>query len=282
MAIFNDGNYMTIPKALCNDFLDVLSYLELKTYLFIAEGTYGDVDGLCLKLHADTVSVVTALSNLKKNGLIDFSSDLSVITLIEKPGPVKREIEPSLMLKIEQIKGSPLSTSEVDVFDFICSDLAFSEELLLYLCSYCKERDKFSASYVRAIAISWQSKGIDTVSKAKVVNRRYDDIVYMALSHLGRNDYPTPAEANIVSKWHNAFGMSDELILFGCDKTSIATAKNRLLYADKLFCSWHESNITTVEGLTVLNTSNEAPINSSRGLERTYDFEELERQLLDN
>jgi DNA replication protein DnaD len=102
-----------------------------------------------------------------------------------------------------------------------------------------------------------------------------------------------------------------EIILEACDRTVLATQKNRLRYCDGILKSWHESKVITREDIARLDASFTADLKQKRSKasnsidnkerygessirlganqnrfnqfqQNTYDFAELEKRLLDN
>ena len=130
---------------------------------------------------------------------------------------------------------------------------------------------------------------------------------------LGMENAPTLKEGTFISAWKGELGFSMDIIMEACDRTVMATQKNRLKYCDGILRNWHECKVTTREDIAKLDASHTADLRKKKEKasvssiyskdrldgsyirqggsqnrfndfpqNKTIDFAELEEQLLDN
>ena len=217
-----------------------------------------------------------------------------------------------LMFIAEQYYGRPLNPVEMSTIYYIHDELKFSDELLDYLMQYCVDNHKSDFRYLEKVAISWNQEGIKTPKQARAESFKHDGDIIAIMKALGMETTPTDKEGNFISAWKGELGMSMEIIMEACDRTVLATQRNRLKYCDSILRSWHEKGVSTREDIARLDAthtadlrkkkekasvssissrarSNESYIRSNETQNRfsqfqqnTYNFAELEQQLLDN
>jgi DnaD/phage-associated family protein len=195
---------------------------------------------------------------------------------------------------------------------YIHDELHFSEDLLDYLMQYCAGNHKKDFRYMEKVAINWNQKDIKSPEQAQAEIGRHDSNITAIMRSLGMENSPTDREISFISKWSGELGFTMEIILEACDRTVMATQKNRLKYCDKILRSWHENNVSTKEDIARLDdlytaelakkkaAASKSSIDTNLRLdgssirpgvtrnrftqiqENSYDFTELEKQLLDN
>ncbi len=224
----------------------------------------------------------------------------------------KQNAGSGLLFIAEQYFGRPLNTNEMTTVYYIQDELKFSEDLLDYLMQYCVDNHKKDFRYMEKVAINWSSKGIKTPKQARAEIYKHDSDIITIMKALGMENSPTEKEGSFISKWRGELGFSMEIILEACDRTVMATQKNRLKYCDSILRRWHESGVTTREDVARLDASFTADLAKKRSKasvssidtklrsgessirsgvsqnhfnqfqQNTYNFVELEKQLLDN
>ena len=293
MKVIADRKLVQVPKDFIEWYLCDLSLSQIRVYLMLislsdgdSEITMGDV---ALRLGITKEELFKLLSELSELGLIVTNADGTYFipeSLPKRKDSAKDSCDTMVFSEIEQIKGSTLSSSELSLFMYILDCLSFSDELLLYLCSYCKFMNRFYKSYIKEVALSWHENEIDTPDKAKAFLSKDNDIVYKVFEHLGRTTRPTDAERTFIARWTDKLNVSEELILYACDITSINTDKNRLQYASKIIEQYARLGITNVEDASKLGTSQVKSSASKNGFndfeQNPVDFDKLEKLLLDN
>lgn len=189
--------------------------------------------------------------------------------------------------------GKPLSVNDVKTIYFMCDVLHFSDDLIDYLLQYCVERGKKDFRYIEKVAINWAEEGITTPKQAQKAIAQYDKSVYTVMNALGKSNTPTAKELEYIHRWNNEYGFTNDIILEACDRTVLATDKHRFEYAEGILSNWkknnvqHKSDISRIDTQHQKNKQNAAkPLTPSNRFnqftQNTYDFTELEKELLSN
>ena len=202
----------------------------------------------------------------------------------------------------EEYRKKPLSPSDIGTIIYICDELGFSDELFDHLLQTCASRNKSDFRYIEKVAISWKERGITTPQEAENAPGRYDRKVYDIMRQLGKTgNTPTDKEVSYITKWTGEYGFSDDIILEACDRTVMATEKNRFQYADKILKNWKDKGVGNLGDVENLDKAFEAsaeknPVvikgpgagdNSTNKFNRfsqrtDIDFKELEKKLIKN
>lgn len=205
-----------------------------------------------------------------------------------------RETTSELMFIAESYLGKTLSANDVRSILFISDELHFSFDLIDYLLQYCIDRGKRDFRYIEKVAISWAEAHITTPEQAQSQSMKYDKDTYTVMNALGKNNQPTPKEAEYIKRWYQIYGFTSDVILEACERTVMATDKHRFEYADKVLSSWksfgvhHKADIAKADA--AFATSKKKPASSpaasknrfNQFQQNEYDFDALEKELLSN
>lgn len=194
----------------------------------------------------------------------------------------------------QQYLGKTLSSTEVNHLLFFYDELHLSPDLIEYLVEYCVSKGKKSIHYISTVAMEWARRGINTVEAAKKDTNLFQRDYYSIMNCLGIKDHaPTPAECKWMSKWLDQMGLPLEIILEACQRTILRAHKPSFEYTDSILESWKKNQVKTlsdVERLDKAAASKQAEKESSRPgsqnrfnnfPQRKYDFEQLEKKLID-
>jgi DnaD/phage-associated family protein len=217
-----------------------------------------------------------------------------------------------ILFLAEQYFGRPLTSTEALTLYYIHDELKFSDDLLDYLMQYCVDNHKTDFRYVEKVAINWSQEGIKTPKQAHAEIYKHDPNIMGIMKALGMENSPTEKEGNFISSWLGELGFSMDIIMEACDRTVMATQKNRLKYCDSILRSWHEKKANSREDIARLDADFTADLKKKRSKasvssisdkllfdgssirpggtqnrfnqfqQNTYDFAELEKKLLDN
>ena len=212
---------------------------------------------------------------------------------VKELSALKKDSDCSQLLFIaEQYFGRTLNVTEMQTILYIHCELNFSDDLLDYLMQYCIEHNKTDFRYMEKVAIEWDKEGIKTSKAAKANSGKYDKKIYKVMKLLGMDNVPTEKEVSYINTWFNDYDFSMDIIHEACDRTVLSTQKNRLRYADGILKNWNADNVKTKADIAKLDqafspSSKKAPASKEpRGInsfpQNTYDFEELEKKLLNN
>lgn len=207
-----------------------------------------------------------------------------------------------LLFVAERYLSRPLNNTEIQTILYWLDKLGFSQDLIDYLIEQCVAKNHKSIRYMDKIALSWAEQGIHTLAEAKQdsgVHNQAVCAVRKAFGISGRNlvDY----ELEYVKKWSKAMGFSDEIIALACQRTIRSAHQISFEYADSILTNWKKQNVCTLKDIDLLDaqyqdaqakktaagkavsprTAKETAANGFANFtQRTYDYEELERELL--
>ena len=205
-----------------------------------------------------------------------------------------RESTAELMFIAESYLGKTLSANDIRSILFISDELHFSFDLIDYLLQYCIDRGKRDFRYIEKVAISWAEAHITTPVQAQNETIKYTKDIYTVMNALGKNNQPTPKEAEYIKRWYQIYGFTSDIILEACERTVMATDKHRFEYADKILNSWktfgvhHKTDIAKADAAYAV-TQKKLPVSNmdsknkfNRFKQNDYDFDALEKELLSN
>lgn len=209
-----------------------------------------------------------------------------------------------LLFIAEQYIGKTLSSTEISTLLYMYDSLHFSTDLIEYLIEHCVNNKKKSMRYMETVALAWAEAGITTVDEAKENVGLYRKEVYDILKALGlsgRN--PVEPEIDFIKKWTNTYGFDTSIIIEACNRTMKSTHKSSFEYADSILKSWKQNNVKHYADIQILddkfkkskaqNTSAAQSIQTASAKatannkfnnfnQRSYDYSELEKEILSN
>lgn len=202
----------------------------------------------------------------------------------------------------QKLLGKTLSASDVNTLLFFYDVLGFDSDLIVYLLEYAISNNHRQMRYIEKTAISWANEGIDTVDKAKSSTELYSSRCYPVLKAFGisgRN--PGAGEKALIVKWTDSYGFPMDIVLDACNRTMNTIHQPSFEYADSILTKWKEKGIRTLSDVKLLdgehqknkaaykknqtdnNETSARPKNSFNNFnQRTYNYESLEKELLNN
>lgn len=204
-----------------------------------------------------------------------------------------RQDTAQLLFIAESYIGRLLTPSEMKTILYFTDVLHFSEDMIDYLLQYCVGKNKKDFKYIEKVAVNWAEEGITTPEQAQRKACLYDKNVYSVMRELGKDSAPTPKEAEYVARWTKEYGFDNDVIFEACERTVMATDKNRFEYAERILRSWHEQNVhhkSDIDKVDELHrqrrksapTSRQAANRFNQFNQNAYDFDALEKELLSN
>lgn len=198
-----------------------------------------------------------------------------------------------LLFVCEQYLKKTLSPSEIETLLYFYDQLHFSADLIEYLVEYCVCKGSSSIHYIETVALAWAEAGISTVAQAKERTTTYTRGCFAIMKAFGINDRnPVEPELRFMEKWLTSYDFTLELVLEACRRTMERLHKPSFEYADQILQSWNKQKVHNIEDIKKLDqthqkrVSKRAPAATVRATgfsnfeQRNYDFDELERQLL--
>lgn len=147
----------------------------------------------------------------------------------------------------------PLKPMDLQLILYLYEELHFSAELIMYLYEYCVSRNKKSASYIEAVALTWAEEGIDTEEKAKEAATVYNEHFNAVNKAFGMNRSPGQIERQFITKWVEVFSFSDDIISEACNRTILRTQKPDFKYTDRILETWFKKGVKSKADIAVLD-----------------------------
>ena len=210
----------------------------------------------------------------------------------------RKELKQILFIA-EQYLGKTLTRTDVDTITYFYDSLGFSADLIEYLIEYCVENGHKSMHYIQKVALSWADEHITSVEQAKNTSALYNKTCYSILNAFGiKGRGPAVAELEFIRKWTDTDGTDLELILEACNRTISAIHQPSFEYTDRILQNWRSHNVRTLADVRILDSAYEQEKNAQKKssakkpastkasqsgyIERSYDMDELEKQLLNS
>ena len=189
--------------------------------------------------------------------------------------------------------GRTLTASDMKTILYLSDVLHFSDDLIDYLIQYCVDLGKKDFRYMEKVAVSWAQQGITTPKQAQKAALKYDKSVYAIMNELGKSSSPTNKELEYINRWTREYGFSMDIIFEACERTVLAVDKHRFEYAEGILSSWHKENVHHKADIKRVDEQHQkqksaAPRTTAvsnkfnQFKQNTYDFDELERELISN
>ena len=203
-----------------------------------------------------------------------------------------------LLMVAEQYVGKQLTRSDMETILFFYDKLHFSADLIDYLIQHCVERGKKEFRYIEKVALAWHEQGITSAKDAQSASRKYDKVVYTIMKSLGKNANPAPKELEYINKWTKEYGFLLDVIQEACDKTVMNTDTHRFAYADGILSKWYQAGVQRKADIETADSAFQKQAQTGRRTQKndtrviknsfnsfaqnTYDFDELEQNILSN
>ena len=211
----------------------------------------------------------------------------------QKIPPFSMEEQQQLLFICEQYLGKTLSSTEVARICYFHDVLGFSADLIEYLVEYCVCKGSRSIHYIGTVALAWAEAGITTVSQARERTTTYTRGCFAIMKAFGIGDRnPVEPELKYIETWLHTYDFTLELVLEACRRTMERLHRPSFEYADRILKKWTEQKVHTLADVTALDQAHKGrsgqkkadrpvkPTGFSNFEQRDYDFDELEKQLL--
>lgn len=210
----------------------------------------------------------------------------------------EQENTAQLLFVAQVYVGRPLTASDMKTILYMSDVLRFSDDLIDYLIQYCVDRGKKDFRYMEKVAVSWAQQGITTPKQAQKAALKYDKSVYAIMNELGKSSAPTSKELEYINRWTGEYGFTPDIIFEACERTVLAVDKHRFEYAEGILSSWRKENVRHKADIKKIDEQHQKQKNAASNTsarssgavnnkfnqfkQNTYNFEELEKELLSN
>lgn len=189
--------------------------------------------------------------------------------------------------------GKTLTASDMKTILYLSDVLHFSDDLIDYLIQYCVDLGKKDFRYMEKVAVSWAQQGITTPKQAQKAALKYDKSVYAIMNELGKSSSPTSKELEYINRWTREYGFGMDIIFEACERTVLAVDKHRFEYAEGILSSWRKENVrhkADIKRVDEQHQKQKSAVSRSSVVsnkfnqfkQNTYDFDELEKELISN
>jgi DnaD/phage-associated family protein len=188
-----------------------------------------------------------------------------------------------MFMLAQEIFGKTITEKDMQTIYWFFSDLKMPAEVILMLIEYCVSKGKNRMSYIEKVAVSWNEMGLNNVEAVTNYLKSEEQktgFLYSARRLMGIADRNlSQIEEQYLTKWHNDFSMSEEMIALAYEYCIIQTAKLSFPYMDKIITRWNAEGITTVSEAEADNKKfkSRARTKDTAFGDSTYDSDSLER-----
>lgn len=260
-----------VPDLFILNNMKLLSGNDLKVYLYVLyllkKEAEVDTDIVQKDLELSEEEMKTCLEVLQAEGLIQ-KTTRSIVVLDIKEAEINKSYTPkfdSSKKKYENV----IDEKRKAAVDAICESFfnglmtfswntdignlfnmyGFSEEVMIALFQYCKERKALNRKYVFAVAETWSNGGVKTFEELEAFLENSDKFnkikqkISRALS-LGRA--LSKYEEVYVRKWVEDYEYDFDIIEEGLKRTT-STTNPTIKYIDAIISSWYKKGFKTVD-----------------------------------
>lgn len=213
----------------------------------------------------------------------------------------RQEVQ-ELFFMTEKYMGKTLSSSDMNSILYMYEGLHLPVDLIEYLIEYCVNNNHKSMRYIERTALAWSEEGISSVKDAKANNNRYKKEYYSVLKAFGlsgRN--PVESDMDYIRRWTTDYCFDMDIIIEACNRTMKSIAKPSFDYADTILKNWKSKNVHHKADIAFLDETYQkakeskpdysklTAADSTTGnnkfknfKQRSYNFDELEKELIQN
>lgn len=206
----------------------------------------------------------------------------------------KKEVK-QLLFVAEQYLGKTLSKTDTDTISYFYDTLHFSTDLIEYLIEYCVENNHKSMHYIQSVALAWADANVQTIEDAKANSTMYNKNCYTVLKAFGITGRgPAANEKAYVTRWTDEYGFSLDLIQEACNRTMASIHQPSFDYTESILKNWSTKKVHHLADVEALDAARQrskeqkqalvkpakAPTKANNFQSRSYDYQSLEEQLL--
>lgn len=246
---------------------------DIKVYMYLLlmlkKGAEADSDFICKELDLTSEEMRTTMEVLLAEGLIARGSrgyvvvDLKELEIDKSYTPKfdgrTRRVQPG----VEEKRKAAVDAISESFFNGVMTlnwytDIgnmfniyAFSEEVMIALFQYCKERKALNKKYVYAVAETWYNGGVKTFEDLESFLENYDKFtkVKQKISKsLSFGRQLSKYEEVYVKKWLEEYGYDYDVIEEGL-KRSTSTTNPSIKYIDAIISSWYKKGYQNVHDI---------------------------------
>lgn len=164
---------------------------------------------------------------------------------------IKKDKEIAMLFsEAEILYARPLRQREENLVISLVDHYGLNVGVSLMLLNYCIKAGKHTPDYIQTCAKDWADNGINSVelANARILKlERRDNIYERFKTTLGLNTKLPKKITDLIDKWTEQWGFSDEMIMYAYDETVYNTGSFEPRYMNSILENLKNSNIFTVE-----------------------------------
>lgn len=250
-----------------------LEGIDIKVYIYILyllkQNEEIDMPTLAKKICVKEQELEISLDRLQTEGLIIKNSQgFLVVDLKEQE--INKSYIPKMETKVNRVQSeterkriAAASAINETYFNGMMSlgwytdigtlfkNYCFSEEVMIALFNYCRERNALNKKYVYAVAESWYNNGVKTFEQLEEFLESYDAIqkIKQKISKsLRLNRNLTKYEEQYVANWIKEYEYNYDLIEEALKRT-VSVANPSISYINGILTNWYKKGIKNVNDL---------------------------------
>lgn len=259
------------------------SFAEIAKTLGILESDlmnaidYWESDGILVK-DGDNIRFSSAKASFKTADASPAKEEESIAEIIESDSKLA-----DMFMLAQEILGKTITEKDMQTIYWFFSNLKMPVEVILMLIEYCVSKGKNRMSYIEKVAVSWSEMGltnVESVTNYLKSEEQKTGFLYSVRRLMGISDRGlSQIEEQYLTKWHEEFLMSEEMIALAYEYCIIQTAKLSFPYMDKIITRWYNEKITTVAAAEADNKKfkNRARTKDTAFGDNAYDSDSLEK-----
>lgn len=255
------------------NYMNSLQGLDIRLYIYILFALKNhielDISEIAKRLEVTEAAISNSLDVLQAEELITKTSQGFIVVDL-KEVEVNKSYIPKMEPKVNRVQSelekkrmAAASAINESFFQGIMSlgwytdigtlfkNYSFSEEVMIALFHYCRERKALNRKYVYAVAENWYRGGVKTFEQLEEFLESYDNIqkikqkIQKAL-RLNRNF--TKYEEQYIDTWIKDYKYEFDIIEEALKRT-VAKSNPSLKYVDAILTNWHKKGYKTLEDI---------------------------------
>ena len=300
-----ENNFVQVSFDFIENHLPKANATFVKIYVYLmmlaargAEKSFAEIAGTLDILESD---LINAIDYWQKAGVLFRDGDNICFAAKETSGSSENnysdEPEPRNIAEIistdakladmfmlaQEILGKAITEKDMQTIYWFFSDLKMPIEVILMLIEYCVSKGKSRMSYIEKVAVSWSEMGltnVESVTNYLKSEEQKTGFLYSVRKLMGIADRSlSQIEEQYLTKWHEDYMMSEEMIALAYEYCIIQTAKLSFPYMDKIITRWNSEGIKTVADAEADNKKfkTRARAKDTAFSDKGYDSDSLEK-----
>lgn len=255
------------------NYMNSLQGLDIRLYLYILFALKNhielDISEIAKRLEVTEAAISNSLDVLQAEELITKTTQGFIVVDL-KEVEVNKSYIPKMEPKVNRVQSelekkrmAAASAINESFFQGIMSlgwytdigtlfkNYSFSEEVMIALFHYCRERKALNRKYVYAVAENWYRGGVKTFEQLEEFLESYDNIQKIKqkiLKALRLNRNFTKYEEQYIDTWIKEYKYEFDIIEEALKRT-VAKSNPSLKYVDAILTSWHKKGYKSLEDI---------------------------------